>query len=67
MIAVCMSRLVVETTRVWKSLKALRYIAGSVVNSEGYSDQCAHGDGIVGERFMKRVLDSVSIASGCSN
>jgi hypothetical protein len=62
--AVCMSRLVMETTSVWRSLKAVRYIAGSVANSEVYSDQCGHGEEMVGERFMKSVLDRVSIICG---
>ena len=62
--AVCMIRLVTEITIVWRSLKAVRYIAGSVANSEVYSDQCGHGEGTVGERFMKSFFDRVSIICG---
>lgn len=50
----------------WKSLNALRNIAGSFASSDVYSDQCGQGDGMVGERFMKRFLDSVSMVSGWS-
>jgi hypothetical protein len=39
---------------------------GSRANSEVYSDQCGQGEGIVGERFIKIVLDRVSITCGCS-
>lgn len=39
---------------------------GSRANSEVYSDQCGQGDGIVGERFIKSVLERVSITCGCS-
>jgi hypothetical protein len=40
---------------------------GSSANSDVYSDQCGHGDGMVGERFIKSVFDRVSMSCGCSN
>ena len=39
---------------------------GSRASSEVYSDQCGQGDGIVGERFMKTVLERVSMTCGCN-
>jgi hypothetical protein len=48
-------------------LKALRYIEGSSANSDVYSDQCGHGDGMVGERFIKSVFDRESMSCGCSS
>src|SRR5690242_9698006 len=45
MMAVCIKRLVTDTARVWKSLKAVRIMEGSGTWSEAYADQWGHGEG----------------------